>query len=123
LVDRERGRATPKAPAQGLNQDLGQILLVHPGDGGADEFGGFLLRGVVLDLELAPGASGFGWESAVMWRFPRGRAGSCRWWWCLVWEWAEAGWKLWSELSVRCRGCQIAPPPYLALKSAHFCPG
>ena len=37
LVDGLLGSASPKAPAQGLNQDLRQVLLVHPGDGWADE--------------------------------------------------------------------------------------
>ena len=55
LVDGLLGGATPKAPAQGLDEDLRQTLLVHPGDGWADQFGCFLLGGVGLDLLLTGG--------------------------------------------------------------------
>ena len=55
LVDGLLGGATPKAPAQGLDEDLRQTLLVHPGDGRADQFGCFLLGGVGPDLLLAGG--------------------------------------------------------------------
>ena len=57
LVNGLLGGATPKAPAQGLNQDLRQALLVHPGDGWADELRCFLLGGVGLDLLLAGGSN------------------------------------------------------------------
>ena len=57
LVDGLLGSASPKAPAQGLNQDLRQALLVHPGDGWADELRCFLLGGVGLDLLLAGGSN------------------------------------------------------------------
>ena len=57
LVNGLLGGATPKAPAQGLNQDLRQVLLVHPCDGWADELQCFLLDGVGLDLLLAGGSN------------------------------------------------------------------
>ena len=57
LVDGLLGSVSPKAPAQGLNQDLRQVLLVHPGDGWADELRCFLLGGVGLDLLLAGGSN------------------------------------------------------------------
>ena len=55
LVDGLLGGATPKAPAQGLDEDLRQALLVHPGDGRADQFGCLFFGGVGLDLMLTGG--------------------------------------------------------------------
>ena len=46
LVDGLLGSVSPKAPAQGLNQDLRQALLMHPGDGGMNELRSFFLGGV-----------------------------------------------------------------------------
>ena len=51
------GRAAPKVPAPCLDSGLRQLLLMHPGDGRADEALGFFLAHIGVDLGLAGGCN------------------------------------------------------------------